>query len=317
MKYRNYVNSYTQDNRIFSREDILNMPVRDAFSNSEAILAQNRAIGTPDVTELANSSNVIWVESYTRDDGTKVEGHWRSKPDSNNSSDLNSEKGMEYREEAGKLRIQTERENALKEQETVQNPSVIAGVKRGKPMSFEEAAGDEINPHYYDGSEGNYNNCQCCVVAYEARRRGYDVEAVAQNGKGKPGELSFHPFEAWLDKNGVVCEGEVINVKNAKECYDWLDNKIKNGERYAFVFYLIRETDEGKFKEGHIEVLDKNNNNELRLYDPQSNITRDKELIIGRLDGLADFTELPPEILRIDNKQFNPYFINEVVHGRE
>ncbi len=317
MKYKNYVNSYSKDNRIYSREDILNMPVRDAFLFKNDIMTQDWQIGTPNASELAQSPNVIWVESYTRDDGTKVEGHWRSKPESGSSLGLNSEKEMEYRKESDKLNIQKEMENALKEQETVQNPTAIAGVKRNKPMSFEEAAGEEINPHYIDGPEGNFNNCQCCVVAYEARRRGYDVEAEAQNGEGKPFELSFRPFEAWLDKNGEVCKGEVINVKNAIECYDWLDNKVKNGERYAFVFYTITEREERIYKEGHIEVLDKDNNNKLRLYDPQSDITRDKELIIGRLDGLANFTELPPKILRIDNKQFNPYFINEVVHGRE
>ena len=113
MKYRNYVNSYTQDNRIFSREDILNMPVRDAFSNSEAILAQNRAIGTPDVTELANSSNVIWVESYTRDDGTKVEGHWRSKPDS-------GERGLSDSTKATKMSTSTPAQD--KPKESTKNP---------------------------------------------------------------------------------------------------------------------------------------------------------------------------------------------------
>ena len=85
MKYKNYVNSYSKDNRIYSREDILNMPVRDAFLFKNDIMTQDWQIGTPNASELAQSPTVIWVESYTRDDGTKVEGHWRSKPESGES----------------------------------------------------------------------------------------------------------------------------------------------------------------------------------------------------------------------------------------
>ena len=42
-------------------------------------MAQNRKIGVPSTTELQNSSNVIWINPYTRDDGTQVKGHWRAK----------------------------------------------------------------------------------------------------------------------------------------------------------------------------------------------------------------------------------------------
>ena len=79
MKYKNYINSYTKDNRIFSKEDISNMTVRDAYGNKRAIIAQNRKIGVPSDAELRNSSNVIWINPYKRDDGTPVKGHWRSK----------------------------------------------------------------------------------------------------------------------------------------------------------------------------------------------------------------------------------------------
>ena len=79
MKFKNYVNSYTKDNRIYSKEDISNMSVRDAYGKKRAILAQNRRIGVPSDAELRNSSNVIWVNPYRREDGTEVKGYWRSK----------------------------------------------------------------------------------------------------------------------------------------------------------------------------------------------------------------------------------------------
>ena len=79
MKFKNYVNSYTKNNRIFSKEDIAEMTVREAFKNKKGIISQNRRIGVPSNAELQNSSNVIWVNSYTREDGTPVKGYWRSK----------------------------------------------------------------------------------------------------------------------------------------------------------------------------------------------------------------------------------------------
>ena len=74
-------------------------------------------------------------------------------------------------------------------------PERIAGVKRNEKgfMDFLEArGGSELlgasasNPHFMEGDNFN-NNCQTCVVAYEARRRGYNVEAKPY----QPGRLEF------------------------------------------------------------------------------------------------------------------------------
>ena len=80
MKYKNYINSYTKDNRIYTNNEIADMSVREAFSREPELLAQNRQIGIPTEYQMQNSSNVVWVEAYTREDGTSVKGHWRSKP---------------------------------------------------------------------------------------------------------------------------------------------------------------------------------------------------------------------------------------------
>ena len=72
MRFKNYRNSYTKDNRIYSKSDIANMTVKDVFGRKQELMAQNRSIGLPSDSELMNSENVIWVESYTRDDGTEV-----------------------------------------------------------------------------------------------------------------------------------------------------------------------------------------------------------------------------------------------------
>lgn len=79
MKYKNYRNSKTQDNRIYTNKDIKNMSLGEIFKRKDELLAQNRAIGVPKESELRGSDNVVYVHEYTREDGTQVKAHWRSK----------------------------------------------------------------------------------------------------------------------------------------------------------------------------------------------------------------------------------------------
>ena len=88
MKFKNYVNSLTGDNRIFSNKEIADMSVREVFKNKDAIMRQHSQIGIPSEKELQSSSNVVYVESYTRSDGTEVRAHWRSKPDGSENNNL-------------------------------------------------------------------------------------------------------------------------------------------------------------------------------------------------------------------------------------
>lgn len=185
-------------------------------------------------------------------------------------------------------------------------------------MSFEEAAGEDINPAYYqDEYQDEYvNNCQSCVLAYEARRRGYDVQSVERKAGSKADELAYNNFGAWLDSDGKPCEGGVLSADNAETLNRQLDNVVKQGERYAMITYWVSDTDEGCNREGHITVLDRDNSGRLRLYDPQSNRTRQADSLVGYIKANADYTGRQPSlILRIDDKKFNPYYLDEVVRG--
>jgi len=51
---------------------------------------------------------------------------------------------------------------------------------KSEAFSIDEAARG-ANP--YCGHESHNNNCQCCVWAYEMRRRGFDVIAKPQQKK--------------------------------------------------------------------------------------------------------------------------------------
>lgn len=70
------------NNRIFTREDIDNMAVDEYLKNEDAIRAQWGKIGIPTngdmEREMITGGNVIYVQPYTRQDGTKVKGYYRS-----------------------------------------------------------------------------------------------------------------------------------------------------------------------------------------------------------------------------------------------
>ena len=87
MRYKNYINSHSKSNRIYSRDEVLDMPLRKIRDNKLELESQYRSIGVPTTESLRFSEIVVWVEEYIRDDGTKVSGHWRSKPDGSNIAD--------------------------------------------------------------------------------------------------------------------------------------------------------------------------------------------------------------------------------------
>ena len=78
---RNFINAITNDNKIYTAEDIGEMTNREFLDNEKAIDYQLANLGIPRRANLAGNSDVVYVHSYTRDDGTEVRAHYRSKPD--------------------------------------------------------------------------------------------------------------------------------------------------------------------------------------------------------------------------------------------
>lgn len=193
----------------------------------------------------------------------------------------------------------------------------IAGVKPDKPMSHEQAGGGNVNPKYETYEKPYYENCQSCAVTYELRRRGYNVEAMPHNQEGAVLQLAKKPFSAWLDpETGKPCEGEIITASNPDECYEYLNNKVGKNERYAFVYTTSRDEEYETF--GHIVILERDENNNLRWYDPQNDRERiGVEELTGMIDAQVDLSgKYPLKILRTDDKKPNPTLIHEVVQGK-
>ncbi|MGN0031742.1 MAG: DUF6973 domain-containing protein [Candidatus Gastranaerophilaceae bacterium] len=81
-----YTNPLTGNNRIFTREEVGTMTPDEFAKYEKEIDAQIKAFGGTMPTngdlqrEAMTGGGVVYVNSYTRSDGTKVNGYYRSKP---------------------------------------------------------------------------------------------------------------------------------------------------------------------------------------------------------------------------------------------
>ncbi len=101
-KLANYINEVLNDNRIFSHEDVIAMDNEEGKYYQKALDYQYGEIGFPMNAELANSSDVVYVHEYTRDDGTVVRAHYRSKAGRGNPNKPVMKSPQEYKSELEK-----------------------------------------------------------------------------------------------------------------------------------------------------------------------------------------------------------------------
>lgn len=198
------------------------------------------------------------------------------------------------------------------------NPETLAGVKRGKPMSFEEADYGTTNPKYYEGG-GYLINCQTCVIANEARRRGYDVTARPKDTQ-EAGMIARNQRLAWIDpktgSNPEYMEG-CREVRTAKQAKKYLENNLKVGERYT-----LGHSWKGRSRSGHIICAYKDDNGNVRLFDPQDGEQMsgsEVDAYLNRLKYKAKVYNTPVQlgirVLRVDDKAFNTNYVDKILTG--
>ena len=214
--------------------------------------------------------------------------------------------------------------------EEPKNINKLVGVEQGKEMTFEEADNSKPNPNY-SSNNGYDTNCQTCVVSYEARRRGFNVEALANKNNNTIFKLSKDTDMAWIDKlTGEKSKGLSIISNGTKTTYEFLKENIKENERYTFSFMWKTG------KSGHIIHMDRVNG-VMRMYDPQSGKILDKEIDIVRYlqrikhkinptvtrygskfqRSEESLYHLRPNLLRVDNLDFNMEVVENILKGSE
>lgn len=153
---------------------------------------------------------------------------------------------------------------------------LVAGVSAGEPMDFDKADGRKPNPNYNKGG-GYQTNCQSCVVTYEMRRRGYNVQTLPNNDGSMLEVLSHDTRLAWVDRETGKPPAYIRPAQpTAKKTFTFLSNELKSNNRYTIEFTWRGGT------KGHIVHIFKYGD-ELRIYDPQTGQIRRGEQIVQYL----------------------------------
>lgn len=195
-------------------------------------------------------------------------------------------------------------------------------VVQGKVMNFTDADAGKGNPDYeladsYD--KGFQHNCQTCTMAYELRRRGFDVEAMAN--PLQKGRKRLREFDKLCTKQGIAWTDRFLNQDGTKADYAWStsSNLADTGEaRRAFI--LGKTTEAGRYEvycqwkggSAHVFIVERTKEGDVIWFDPQSGKKgSDIKAYTNNMksNGIG--------VLRVDNKLINPKFASRLLKARK
>lgn len=201
----------------------------------------------------------------------------------------------------------------------------ISGVLPGETMTFAQADSCHVNPNY-DGNDNGYSiNCQSSVVVFEARLRGYNVE-VLPNTEGSALEiLSYNTNLAWIDPKTGKHPQYIYDdtLQTSKKYLDFVNKVIEPGKRYTIQFLW-----KGFSGGGHIVNIDRTPDGSLRIKDNQRG-SWEKSEWIGDNEVFEYLSRMKyshrslfggkqpcvPQILRIDNMDFDHSIVDRIMKG--
>ena len=265
--------------------------------------------------------NCFCSVTFSEDGGRTVQDVWTK--ERSRSDDYERKQRREMGERlAARLEKQKklEREKRMAKDKDPLRPLSLAGVKCNKKrsMTIDEADNGKTNPNYF--SKRAYQiNCQTCVVAYEARLRGYDVVAKGNTRGSMLERLSGDTALAWIDpktgKKPEYIQDESANTP--KRFTRFLEETIKDDERYTVQFGW-----KGKSRCGHIVNISREDG-EIVLRDNQAPM----EMVYKGNEALEEYFRrvkyyqsvggykfyAGPKLLRIDNLMFNEDVVNKIL----
>ena len=191
----------------------------------------------------------------------------------------------------------------------------LAGVERGREMTFTEADSGNVNPNYEE-CDGFQCNCQTCVVVFEARLRGYDVEAMPFSMDSNAEKLAEQTNLAWLAPDGTHPDYQMdVNANSSEAMYNFIARTVMPGERYTL---------EGNWKGGwgcgHIISVFREETGNLVFYDPQVNkIYNEQSFKVTFLSRMqkGNTEETAVKLLRVDNAAIDKDFVNPIIRRRQ
>jgi hypothetical protein len=186
-------------------------------------------------------------------------------------------------------------------------------IKQGAPMTHKEANGHKSNPNFQPKIENEWSsNCQSCVVSYELRRRGYDVESNSRvDGSGSMTDKLARKTEmVWKTVDGNPVNKQNVKGTSDDEINEGINSLTKNIGRYHIDWIWKQQKITSKVY-GHIIVAERFENGGFRLYDPQTGENIDWKSIVPFIDISKGIN-----ILRVDNLIPDEALIKEIVHKK-
>jgi len=188
------------------------------------------------------------------------------------------------------------------EGKTTDSPPSLGGVSKGEPMGKTEADTSNANPRFLMES-GSQTNCQTCVVAYEARRRGYDVEATLNKRNSFNERISQDWRSPFYEvETGLPIRAKTLEGNTPQKAEKWLMDNTRPGERYVMSL-------EWKDGGGHVVNVERDASG-VHVIDAQSGLNGSAKdyMKLIKLRGRE-----PPELLRVDNAGFNPDICDRIL----
>ena len=187
----------------------------------------------------------------------------------------------------------------------------IGTIVKGDVMTFEEADGNKPNPNFYRGG-GFRENCQTAVAVFEARLKGFRIQAKSFDDKDKVfKKLSKNPARAFIDpvtrKHPKWLDRDEFS--SWEKGFEYIDKTVENNQRYVMRF---------KWQNGggHTIMAMRTENEGLFFYDPQSGfIYQDEDIqwLFKKIDYSDSLYQL--ELLRTDPLQFDENVLQYVVEA--
>ena len=183
----------------------------------------------------------------------------------------------------------------IKRELSPQNAELKRFKRRKDKLSWEDNL-RATNPGFYQSAvnkdEKFTHNCQRCVMAYEARCRGFDVTAKERQLSGDTLPKMDHP-QGWpsvfVDKNGNTPIPERLSGKTTQDAIDEIEAKMASyGDGARAIIRIGRFADDGSRLSGHVFVAEQINGKTV-FCDPQSasyqNINIDAKRNFGDYNG--------------------------------
>jgi hypothetical protein len=171
-------------------------------------------------------------------------------------------------------------------------------------------------------------NCQTCVVANEARRRGYDVQATANTTGSTNERVARETNLAWIDRVTGKHPDYIVYDGEGKEDYagrpiptyaryvKWLEGEgtIEEGARYTIEFWW-----KGRSSSGHIVSIERTTEG-LRMYDPQCGESYDGKGILEYLKRVKYKSSIRgtqiadgPQLLKVSDYDFDVEICEQIL----